>query len=119
MSFCHCTPASSASTSCHCGEDLSASLDWRFSAGRATGNADISGRGREVLFHKTYSTGTAVVLGDAALEPGMHHYWELKWTGPVYGTAVMVGLATERWEPGAASGATFSLVLGKDSESWG
>ncbi len=54
-----------------------------------------------------------------------HHYWEVKLTGRVYGTAVMVGVATERFldsleeEGSTMSRRGFSAVLGSDGESWG
>jgi len=57
----------------------------------------VTNDGREVLFHRTYSTGTAAVMGDEPLAAGRHHYWELK-MGRVYGTAVAVGVATSDFD---------------------
>ena len=51
----------------------------------------------QVIFHPTYSSGTAAILGNTPLSYPHHHYWEVKMLSPVsvYGTDVMVGLATK------------------------
>merc|ERR1719431_134055 len=54
----------------------------------------ISNQGTTVLFHPNYSSGTAHVRGPE-LPGSHHHFWEVVVESPVYGTDVMVGIATE------------------------
>jgi len=72
----------------------------------------------KVLFHPTYSSGTAAVIGDTALSRPDHHYWEIKFTSPVYGSDVMVGLATKKLDL-ATHIHSFTSFLGNDDSSLG
>jgi len=74
--------------------------------------------GKNVVFHPNYSSGTAAVVGDRSLTGQQHHYWELKLMFPMYGTDVMVGLATKKLDIATFSHQFVSLI-GQDSNSWG
>ncbi|KAG8222879.1 hypothetical protein J437_LFUL003524 [Ladona fulva] len=71
---------------------------------------------RQVMFHPSYSTGTAAIRGEHPLEPGMHHYWEVKILTPLYGTDIMVGVGAATVELRKDS---YCSLLGEDNESWG
>ena len=43
-----------------------------------------------------FSSGTSAVVGDTPLMRGHQHYWEIEFTSHVYGTDMMVGLATRK-----------------------
>ena len=70
------------------------------------------------MFHPTYSAGTAAILGSAELEYPLHHYWEVEILSPMYGTDVMVGLASSQADT-ASHSHSFESLLGLDTESWG
>jgi len=72
----------------------------------------------QVIFHPTYSSGTAAILGNTPLCSPHHHYWEVKMLSPVYGTDVMVGLATRAINT-ASHTHSFASLLGHDGNSWG
>jgi len=74
--------------------------------------------GKTVVFHPNYSSGTAAVVGDKSLAGQQHHYWELKLMFPMYGTDVMVGLATKKLDIATFSRQFVSLI-GQDANSWG
>jgi len=74
--------------------------------------------GNSVLFHPHYSSGTAAVVGSKPLTRGWQHYWEVKFCSPVYGTDMMVGLATSKLDL-ASHQHSFASFLGHDSHSWG
>ena len=71
-----------------------------------------------VLFHPNYSSGTAAVRGDTALVRPFHYYWEVKMIRPVYGTDVIVGLATKDLDLSLHSN-NFASLIGSDKHSWG
>lgn len=50
-----------------------------------------------MVFHANYSSGTAAIRGTMPIKEG-HHFWEVKMTTPVYGTDMMIGVATEEME---------------------
>ena len=82
-------------------------------------NVVVQGEGNlNVLFHPTYSSGTAAVRGDTALVRPFHYYWEVKMMRPVYGTDVMVGLATKDLDLSLHSN-NFASLIGSDKNSWG
>ena len=72
----------------------------------------------QIMFHPTYSAGTAAILGSAELEYPLHHYWEVEILSPMYGTDVMVGLASSQADT-ASHSHSFESLLGLDTESWG
>ena len=72
----------------------------------------------QIIFHPTYSSGTASVFGSLPLVSPNHHYWEVKMLSPVYGTDVMVGLATKDINTTYHTH-SFASLLGHDSHSWG
>jgi len=72
----------------------------------------------QVIFHPTYSSGTAAVIGNSPLSTPHHHYWEVKMMSPVYGTDVMVGLATKAINTTSHTH-SFASLLGHDTNSWG
>ena len=65
-----------------------------------------------------FSSGTAAVVGSKPLTRGWQHYWEVKFCSPVYGTDMMVGLATSKLDL-ASHQHSFASFLGHDSHSWG
>eukprot|EP00092_Neocalanus_flemingeri_P003814 GFUD01004108.1.p1 GENE.GFUD01004108.1~~GFUD01004108.1.p1 ORF type:complete len:413 (+),score=155.34 GFUD01004108.1:158-1240(+) len=72
----------------------------------------------QIIFHPTYSSGTASVFGSIPLVSPYHHYWEVKMLSPVYGTDMMVGLATKEINTTSHTH-SFASLLGHDSHSWG
>jgi len=78
----------------------------------------LSASGSKVLFHPTYSSGTAFVLGSIPLSPPHNHFWEVTVDSPVYGTDVMVGVATNL-APLATGQRSYCSLLGREAESWG
>ncbi|XP_075977861.1 SPRY domain-containing SOCS box protein 3-like isoform X2 [Anticarsia gemmatalis] len=73
---------------------------------------------RHVTFHPFYSSGTAVVRGNVALEHNYHYYWEIKMLTEPYGTDIMVGLGTRKVDT-VRSRYRFTSLLGQDDESYG
>ena len=83
--------------------------------------ANVVVQGQEnlrVLFHPNYSSGTAAVRGDTALVRPFHYYWEVKMMRPVYGTDVIVGIATKDLDLSLHSN-NFASLIGSDKNSWG
>ena len=64
------------------------------------------------------SSGTAFVLGSHPLAPPHNHFWEVTVDSPVYGTDVMVGVATGA-APLASGQRSYCSLLGREAESWG
>ena len=124
--FCSCLKrGAEAMSACVCGEeenDTDANrentVEWSFSGERATDSAVVRGGGREVLFSPTYSTGNAVCLGGEALNADLQHFWEIKMNHMVYGSSLMVGIATDRFDVDAVQN-DFEVPLGRDDSSWG
>ncbi|XP_071445083.1 uncharacterized protein [Hetaerina americana] len=126
---------------CSCGEEDEGWVEWAWDPGdpgspvtNPHGTAFI-GRGfgrppflgspiqlmsdnRQVMFHPSYSSGTVAVRGQHPLEPGMHHYWEVKILTSLYGTDMMVGVGTAEVDLHKDIFKYCSL-LGEDNESWG
>jgi len=95
------------------------SLDWTWKThSDGVPESSILVHDEKVIFHPTYSSGTAAVIGDKPLSRPHHHYWEVQFTSPVYGTDVMVGLATRKVDL-ASHCHSFASFLGHDSSSWG
>ena len=65
-----------------------------------------------------FSSGTAFVLGSIPLSPPHNHFWEVTVDSPVYGTDVMVGVATDL-APLATGQRSYCSLLGREAESWG
>jgi len=80
--------------------------------------SSIRVHGNNVTFHPNYSSGTSAVVGDTPLRRGQQHYWEIEFTSHVYGTDVMVGLATRKLDL-ASHCHSFASFLGHDTSSWG
>ena len=57
-------------------------------------------------------------MGDTALSSPEHHYWEVEFTSQVYGTDVMVGLATKKVDL-VSHLHSFESLLGLDENSLG
>jgi len=93
---------------------------WQQSDGEQHRNptTQLSASGSKVLFHPTYSSGTAFVLGSIPLSPPHNHFWEVTVDSPVYGTDVMVGVATDS-APLATGQRSYCSLLGREAESWG
>ncbi|XP_037083735.1 SPRY domain-containing SOCS box protein 3-like, partial [Pollicipes pollicipes] len=101
---------------CDCGENSNEPLAWQWDQVRAPASARFLPT--HVACHETLSTGTAVLLGDTILEPGGHHFFEVKLLTDLYGTDTMVGLVTDQFDPDSAN-QRFVSLLGADSHSWG
>ena len=71
--------------------------------------------GNRVLFHPTWSNGTAGIRGNKPLTHGAH-YWEIRFHKRVFGTSMMVGVATKQ---ARLHTDIFTNLMGQDSESWG
>lgn len=91
-------------------------LSWGWSA--SEGSSVVVRDRVTVLFHPTYSSGTAAARGDTGLVRPYHYYWELKMLRPVYGTDVMVGLCTKDMDLSRHSN-NFASLVGSDKHSWG
>ncbi|KAJ8959069.1 hypothetical protein NQ318_022325 [Aromia moschata] len=102
---------------CDCGEDVGI-FNWCWSRNHSSSNARISNNGKDILFHPLYSSGTAVVRGNAPFQPNLHYYWEIKMISNLYGTDVMVGIGTSKIVVSDWS-YRFCSMLGIDSQSWG
>ncbi|XP_058832049.1 SPRY domain-containing SOCS box protein 3 [Topomyia yanbarensis] len=102
---------------CKCGEDTSTRLDWTWEEEEVRIESRII-NGTEIIFHPVYSQGTAVVRGMKPLQPGRHHYWEIKILSTLAGTDIMLGIGTENVDLQSHL-FKFSSVLGLDDQSWG
>lgn len=102
---------------CRCGEDTSTRLDWRWDMEAAHPDTRIT-NGTEIEFHPVYSQGTAVIRGTQPLQPGQHHYWEIKVLSALAGTDIMLGIGTDKVDL-LSHRFKFSSVLGLDDQSWG
>ena len=99
------------------GKKSSPRLDWDFSTSEKTDTVAVEG-GSDLFFHRSFSSGTAILKGGVPLERGHHHYWELEMKSPIYGSAVMVGLGTKD-APVHAFTDVFAPAIGIDKHSWG
>ncbi|KAK7090563.1 uncharacterized protein [Littorina saxatilis] len=104
------------STECRCGEDQ-ADLDWVWDSDSTTSDTRLQHEGKEVIFHPSYSSGTAAIRGTEVLGDGQH-FWEIKMTTPVYGTDMMIGVGTRDTKLDHVQN-KFTSLLGQDEESWG
>ncbi|XP_013186956.1 SPRY domain-containing SOCS box protein 3 [Amyelois transitella] len=104
---------------CSCGEEYEVS-EWKWQKPEPTGLtlAVVSEDKKEVTFHPFYSSGTAVIKGDTALQHNNHYYWEVKMLTETYGTDIMVGVGTDKVNT-SDSQYEFTSFLGKDGESYG
>lgn len=104
---------------CKCGEEKRIhKWNWEVDTQLSIPNVVLSNNNLDVLFHPTYSSGTAAVRGNLPLQHNVHHYWEIKILTHLYGTDVMIGVGTSRmvmseWQ------LRFSSMLGCNRESWG
>lgn len=119
--WCNCVKTISNSYNdllqCNCGEEQKIH-QWCWESNDQLTNVVLSNNNHDVLFHPTYSSGTAAVRGNLQLEQNSHHFWEIKILSHLYGTDVMIGVGTSRmimseWK------LRFSSMLGCNRESWG
>ncbi|XP_063586077.1 SPRY domain-containing SOCS box protein 3-like [Penaeus indicus] len=106
--------------SCSCGEEEK-EFAWVWSTreqGGQAGSVVLGPDQRQISFNPEYSSGTTAVRGCESLPIGHHHYWELKMTSAVYGTDIMVGVCTAKFDLKYAVH-RFCSLLGRDHESWG
>jgi len=92
--------------------------EWTFADSDKTASTSVDEDGCGLLFHSNFSYGTAVIRGRQPLVSGFHHYWEVQMQSPIYGSAVMVGVGTDK-APYNAFTTQFTSVLGLDDQSWG
>ncbi|PVD18829.1 hypothetical protein C0Q70_21382 [Pomacea canaliculata] len=114
-SYCCCARVG-RSKHCVCGED-DMDFCWTWDPDSTHTDTSVQEDGREVLFHTNYSRGTAAIRGTEPFREG-HHFWEVKMTTPVYGTDMMIGVATEEMELDKYRN-SFCSLLGRDRQSWG
>ncbi|XP_012272910.1 SPRY domain-containing SOCS box protein 3-like [Orussus abietinus] len=100
---------------CHCQRRA---REWTWDESLISNSAKLSHQNLEVNFHPGFSNGTAVVRADKSMQPGHHHYWEIKMMTRVYGTDVMVGVGTKKVDL-HGNQFKFCSLLGSNSESWG
>ncbi|XP_037971299.2 SPRY domain-containing SOCS box protein 3 isoform X1 [Plutella xylostella] len=107
-------------SACSCGEDIDAVSEWKWRHPdfNLSSSVVVSEDQKQVTFHPSYSSGTAVICGDTALQHGHHYYWEVKMLTETYGTDIMIGIGSNKTN---LSGAQFEFtsLLGGDSESYG
>nr|XP_023012116.1 SPRY domain-containing SOCS box protein 3 isoform X1 [Leptinotarsa decemlineata] len=115
-SFCEGCEKTAGLLKCHCGEDRE--VQWCWSNADASDNLSILEDSREILFHPTYSCGTAVVRGRTHFEQNKHHFWEVKMVSIIYGTDMMIGVGTKHTHLSEWT-MRFGSMLGIDSQSWG
>jgi len=92
--------------------------DWTWDTANRSQSVLLVQFNTQVIFHPTYSSGTASVFGSIPLVTPHHHYWEVNMLSPIYGTDVMVGLATKAINTTPHSH-SYASLLGHDSHSWG
>ncbi|CAG9773840.1 unnamed protein product [Ceutorhynchus assimilis] len=102
---------------CSCGEDT-ALFDWAWQKNTEAKNINVYKGNKEVLFHPTYSSGTALVRGQHSFQQNFHYYWEIKVVSRLYGTDVMIGVGTSKMTSEDCR-FQFCSLLGKSAESWG
>ncbi|KAH8322073.1 SPRY domain-containing SOCS box protein 3-like [Drosophila kikkawai] len=101
---------------CRCGEDVPGNVNpWKWQAAE---DSDAIVTDRDIIFHPTYSQGTAIVRGERALKPGMVHFWEMRVITALAGTDVMFGIGTESVNLGQFK-FHFVSALGTNAQSWG
>ena len=93
-------------------------LHWDFSDSESTDTVTVTEEGTDLFFHRSFSSGTAVLRGNVPLARDSHHYWELEMGSPIYGSAVMVGLGTKEASVHSFRG-VFAPAIGIDKSSWG
>lgn len=73
---------------CRCGEDDAAthSLDWIW---HNPNDATKQIQGQDIVFHPTFSQGTAIVRGEQPLAADMLHFWEIRVLTSLSGTDVV------------------------------
>lgn len=72
---------------CKCGENLTNALEWSWD--EKLSHLETYINGKNVIFHPTYSQGTAIIRGDKPLNKHMHHYWEVKIITSLSGTDIV------------------------------
>ncbi|XP_068150161.1 SPRY domain-containing SOCS box protein 3 [Drosophila tropicalis] len=101
---------------CRCGEaDSGHRLDWLW---QTTDSSDAQISGRDIIFHPTYSQGTAIVRGEKPLKAGKVHFWEMRIITALTGTDVMFGIGTENVNLEQFK-FHFVSALGTNAQSWG
>jgi SPRY domain-containing SOCS box protein 3 len=80
--------------------------------------AVLSNDDRNVLFNPGFSVGTVAVRGNTPFANGYHHYFEIEMVTEVYGTAMMIGVGTDKTDLKRFSH-SFVCLIGYDEESWG
>lgn len=72
---------------CNCGEDYQY-YEWSWENNNSP-DVKMSKEDKHVIFHPTYSSGTAVVKGNKSFQKNYHYYWEIKIMSELYGTDVV------------------------------
>ncbi|XP_005112396.1 uncharacterized protein LOC101850528 [Aplysia californica] len=113
--FCKCV-LQGRERDCRCGEDEKY-FDWTWDPEHRGEATSLQEKGRQVIFHKDYSLGTAAIRGQLPMDKDQY-FWEVKMTTPVYGTDMMVGVGTANVDLRKYHNVFYSM-LGTDMDSWG
>ncbi|XP_030573081.1 SPRY domain-containing SOCS box protein 3 [Drosophila novamexicana] len=100
---------------CRCGEDSANGLQWQW---HQVEESDAQIIGRDIIFHPTYSQGTAIVRGEQPLQQDKVHFWEMRVITALAGTDVMFGIGTDRVNLEQFK-FHFVSALGTNAQSWG
>ncbi|XP_037041704.1 SPRY domain-containing SOCS box protein 3 isoform X2 [Bradysia coprophila] len=113
--FCKCSQA--VAELCECGEKDSRSLDWLWHI-ESDEVSNLLIYGQTVVFHPTFSQGTAAVKGSTSLDKNMIHHWEIKILSDMTGTDLMVGVGTDKVDLSSCK-YKYTSLLGLCNQSWG
>ncbi|KAG4070369.1 hypothetical protein HA402_006511 [Bradysia odoriphaga] len=113
--FCKCSQA--VAELCECGEKDSRSLDWTWYI-ESDEVSNLSFHGQTIVFHPTFSQGTAAVKGSTRLDKNMIHHWEIKILSDMTGTDLMVGVGTDKVDFSSCK-YKYTSLLGLCNQSWG
>ncbi|ALC44796.1 CG10516 [Drosophila busckii] len=100
---------------CRCGEDSGNGNEWQW---HASNEADAQIHGRDIIFHPTYSQGTAIVRGEQPFHQDKVHFWEMRVITALAGTDVMFGIGTDNVDLQQFK-FHFVSALGTNAQSWG
>lgn len=103
---------------CDCGEEIDM-ITWRWELPpRRESWVALHDDDKQVIFHPFYSSGTAVIRGNAPMELNRHYYFEVKMLTEPYGTDIMVGIGSEKLNVSEVL-YDYRSLLGGTEESYG
>ncbi|XP_072026314.1 SPRY domain-containing SOCS box protein 3-like [Amphiura filiformis] len=91
--------------------------DWTWNVREKSHEVKLSGeKKRTAQFHPNWSNGTAAVRGNKVLQNGARYYWEIVIPSRVFGTSMMLGVATKKARLHIDA---FVNIIGEDDQGWG